>query len=83
MIGDEQQELIRHAILKTLVVCGTLASVKRGAQIASIAADAKLSERAVTLILRHIVREMDPQEQVSNRHFKRLLDDLVKLGKEV
>lgn len=84
MSVDEQHEMVRHAIAKTLVVCAGLAGwrAKRGEILMSIAKDSKHSERAVTLIFNQMLREMVEREESTPKQFQQLLKQLTDLTRE-
>jgi len=75
-------QLIRHAIQKAIMVSVGLMSSARGKVLAALVNDPALLERAVGLITNQMLRELDPTESLRPAHFQRLLDEIEALSNE-
>lgn len=77
---DERQQLLRHAVKKTLIVCGALADASNAVELSAICRDPALIDRACDLIVNQMLRELaylpTPED------FDRLLAELVTLAIE-
>lgn len=76
------EDMLQHAITMALAVaCGLVSGGGTGALL-TLSADAQLAERASSLIMRHMLREMVGGGPLDEGGFRRLVIELVAMTKE-